>query len=334
MKYAPPCPAGRDDEVADYCFGDMGEGKRAEFEAHLLGCDVCWNAVLNLSPAVELIRTDKSLTKTFTAVDALVAAGVSSKLGRLFGGHLWQVLSSCCLYAALYSVALVLEVSYQFDQYYPGVLFLAAAVFVWVVLTSALGIWADWKVTAGGRASGLIFSASAFALAALVLYFALGLYLPNRPITEANFPAYPAHGAFLKDTLYFLPLAVVFLVIPYHFVVTMQRELRDGRYRLGMALLMNERWSVVPGGAVYLRVWWLCLTLFAAFLVSLALTSHLFENLKPGAFSGLFVQLVQWRLVLYFALGAECLLWYYRALNEIKRECLAAVSAQESGHSI
>jgi hypothetical protein len=334
MKYSPTCPDGRDGEVVDYCFGDMGDHGRAEFEAHLLGCEVCWDGALRLAPAVELIRGDKSLTKTFTDVDVLMTTGVSSRLQRLFGGHLWQVLVGCSLYAALYSVAVVLEVSYQFERYYPGVIFLAPAVFAWVALTSALGLGADWKATLGGRAMGLIFSTATFVSAALILYLALGLYLPNRPITEANFPAYPAHGAFLKDTLYFLPLAVVFLVIPYHFVVTLQRELREGRYRLGMALFMNERWSVVPGGSVYLRVWWLCLTLSGAFVVSLALTSHLFENLKPGTHSDLFVQLVQWRLVIYFTFGAECLLWYYHLLNEIKRECLAGISAQESRRSV
>lgn len=329
IKYAPPCPDGRDGEVADYCFGDMPEGERVDFDAHLLGCEVCWNGVLRLTPAVEIIRKEKALSETFSAADKLVITGVSSRLQRRFGGHLWHVVVGCCLYAALYSLALVLEVSYHFDHYYPSVILLSPVVFIWITLTSAFGLGADWKTTLRGRTVGLLFSSVTFVTAALLLYFALGLYLPNHPITEANFPAYPAHGAFLKDTYYFLPLGVVFLVLPYHLVVTMQNELQAGRYRLAMALLMNERWSVVPGGAIYLRVWWLCITLFCAFVVSLTLTSHLFENLKPGIYTGLFVQLVQWRLVIYFVLGVECLIWYYRSLNEIKHECLAAISAQQ-----
>ncbi len=38
----------------------------------------------------------------------------------------------------------------------------------------------------------------------------------------------------------------------------------------------------------------------------------------------LFTNLLQTRLALYFALGLECVVWYARALNEMKRECLAA----------
>jgi hypothetical protein len=313
--------------AAGYCFGDLSGDERSKFEAHLLECAVCWNEVLRLAPAVELIRQDRRLSESFTAPDMLVAAGASSRLQRIFGGHAWHVLAGCGLYASLYSVALLLEVSYRFDQYRRTAMILTPIVFVWILITSLLGLGADWKAVLNGRSSGLLFSSSIFVVVALLLYIALGQYLPNYPITEANFPAYPAHGAYLKDTYYFLPLAVVFLLLPYHFVVTMQRELQAGRYHLGLALLMNERWSVVPGGAVYLRIWWLGLILLLAFVVSLALTSHLFENLKPNAYTGLFMQLVQWRLILYFALGVECLLWYYRLLNGIKRECLGAVAS-------
>ncbi len=72
--------------------------------------------------------------------------------------------------------------------------------------------------------------------------------------------------------------------------------------------------------STYIRVWQLGLLLLAAAVVSLALTANLFNNLKPGAYMHLFMQLVQWRQVLHFALGMECVLWYYWSLNELKRQ--------------
>jgi hypothetical protein len=38
------------------------------------------------------------------------------------------------------------------------------------------------------------------------------------------------------------------------------------------------------------------------------------------------MQLVLGRVLLYFATGPFCVLWYSRALNEIKRECLAGMA--------
>jgi len=40
-----------------------------------------------------------------------------------------------------------------------------------------------------------------------------------------------------------------------------------------------------------------------------------------------FINLLQARWVLYFGLGLECLAWYSRALNELKRECVAVEMA-------
>jgi len=105
-------------------------------------------------------------------------------------------------------------------------------------------------------------------------------------------------------------------------VLAIQKELQAGERSFVLGLLVGERRSPVPRGAIYLRVWWLGFFLFVVAVISPALTAHLFDNLKPSPYINLFMQLVQWRLLLYLALALECLLWYYRFLNEIKRECL------------
>ncbi len=40
----------------------------------------------------------------------------------------------------------------------------------------------------------------------------------------------------------------------------------------------------------------------------------------------LFTQLVFWRLLLFFGLGVEGLIWYSKSLDEIKRECFVRLA--------
>lgn len=330
VKHSPVCADARRDFVTAYCFGDLGAAERESFERHLLDCEACWGEVRRLEPAVAVLRSEKDLGEGLRGYDMSVLLGISSRLTLPFGGHLWHVVVACALYALLHAAALILEVTYQLDRYRPTIWWVSFGVFVWVFITSATGLGLDWKFAARPKASKLTyFSVPAFIVSSLLLYAALRLYLPDSPITEAEFQTYPAHAAYLKDIGYFLPLGIVFLVLPYHFVLSMQRELSAGRHRLGLALLSGEKWSVTPRGAIYPRVWWLGLLLFGALVVSLTLTTHLFDNLMPGGHRNVFVQLVLWRMVLYFSLGLECLFWYYRSLNELKRECIGVIAAYQ-----
>lgn len=254
----------------------------------------------------------------------------AARLAATFGGHLWHVLASSALYALLYVVVLLLEVAYQFDRLGPPAIKLTPWVFLWVFGAAAAGLWVDWRWTSRGKTAGLLLSLPAFISGGLLLYMMLGQFLPRHPVTEADFQTYPAQGAYLKSVYYFLALAVVFMVLPYHFVLSIQRELREGRHRPVLDLLAGRRSSVAPAGAVYLRVWWLAVLLIAAASAALVAMAHMFESLKPNPHSGLFVQLAQWRFLLYVILGLECVVWYYWVLNGIKRECLEAMSAGKS----
>ncbi|HZE62508.1 MAG TPA: hypothetical protein VE056_01445, partial [Pyrinomonadaceae bacterium] len=52
---------------------------------------------------------------------------------------------------------------------------------------------------------------------------------------------------------------------------------------------------------------------------SLVMTSRLLDHLRPGKYMNLFTLLVYVRGILYFGLAMECLIWYYLALERIKR---------------
>lgn len=241
----------------------------------------------------------------------------------LFGGHLCHVLASCTLYALLYPVALLVEVAYQFDKFGAPAMRIAPWVFCWIMLTSSVGLAADWRWARRGEAKGLALCLLVFVGAAVALYVALGKFLPGAIVTEARFQTYTAHGAYLKSVYYFLPLAVLFLILPFHFVVSTQRELQAGGARAVLDVLLGGRQATPPAGSIYLRVRWLGLALAVAALVSLAVLAHLFENLLPNEHLNLFIQSVQWRTLLYFGLGLECLAWYYSSLGRLRRKCLA-----------
>lgn len=180
---------------------------------------------------------------------------------RLFGGHLCHVVASSALYALLYPVALLVEVAYQFDRLGAPALRLAPWVFGWIMLTSVTGLAADWRWARRGETKGLALCLLVFVGAAVALYVALGKFLPGAPVTEARFQTYTAHGAYLKSVYYFLPLAVLFLILPFHFVVSTQGELQAGRARIVLDILLGGRQAAPPAGPVYLKVRWLGLAL-------------------------------------------------------------------------
>jgi len=240
---------------------------------------------------------------------------------RLFRSALaedgWFLLTSCTLYALLYAIALFVEVAYQFNSYSVSAVRVAPFVFLWVWTTSMAGLVACRILTLTGRAYGLALAISLFVASGVVLYLSMGLILPNVPITKALFHTYPAHGAYLKSISHFFPLAVIFLVIPYHFVIAARTQIRLGSACQIRKLLTGERFGTAPEGTVFLRLKWLGVMLTVAAVASIVATAHLVDNLIPTEYTSMFTQLIHWRLVLYFSLGLICLLWYSRSLNAI-----------------
>jgi len=242
--------------------------------------------------------------------------------GDRFGDHLRHVLSGSVLYALLYAVALLLEVAYQFDRYGEAAVRLAPAVFLWILATTLVSLAASARLSPGGRVTGLVVPLLVLLGSGLLLCVVMGQFLPATPITEIRKQAQTAQGAFFKNACYFMPLAVVFLFLPFHFITSLQRELRSGRRRRVHDLLFGRRRSVSPENTIYLKVWQLGALLSGAAVLSLALTFSLLDSLEPGVYTNLFTLLVFLRVLLYFTLGLECLLWYAHSLNMLKRESL------------
>ncbi|HEX5702275.1 MAG TPA: transcriptional regulator [Pyrinomonadaceae bacterium] len=268
-----------------------------------------------ISPVKEVTESPTDSAATKIEIENNVSYSQPSTLdptSRLLSSplrnHVWHLLAACVLYALYYSVAFMLEVAYEYETYGIRALRITPLIFLWVMGTSLIGLVGGLRRTSRGSASGSLFSLSVFIGAGLTLYLVSGLFLPNHAITKALFQTYPAQGAFLKSVYYVLPLVVLFVVLPFHLIVAKESELLNGTWRAG---LEGHRYAS-PGG-VYLKTWWLAGILLGTFCVALLGTAHLFENLRSNPNSGLFIQLAQWRFLLYFLLGLECILWYQKA---------------------
>lgn len=243
----------------------------------------------------------------------------------LFRAHLWHVVGSSTLYASLYVMALVLEVSYEFSRYGLTVLKVTPLVFIWILLTSIPGLAIDWKLTGQGRTSGLWLGLLLFVGAAAALFGLLLPVLPSSPVTQAHFQTHTAQAAYIKDSGLFLMLAILFMIMPLHIVSGIEREIRKGQQEVILALLASDKRSLAPAGTVYIKPQLLGFLLGAITIWNLITRAYVLDQLSPGPYMNFFMGLYYVHLFLFLALPAYCFTWYYRALNEIKRKCLAAV---------
>ena len=312
------------DQLTGYCFGDLTESDRNSIEVHLLDCDACWQEVRRLIAAVETMRADKDLIRSISIEEVCSMLGISAKLDWPLGGHSIHAVLGGTLYALTYTFGLIPEIAYAFDRFGKTAMWVSPLVFLWILLSTLGALALDWRTTEQGRAGGLRWSIGVCVLAAAVLFGSLCFFLPNYPIVQMDTPAQTAQGAYLKGIVYVLPLAFLHLLVPFHFILAMQRELQEGRYRLALALLSGDKRAVTPDGSIHISIRTLWVLLLAAFLLSIPLTAGLFGHVKPSPYLGLFTLFIYLRWLAFFGLGLVCMFWYNRLLNELKRECLAA----------
>lgn len=267
-------------------------------------------------------ETGKEAAAASTGILDVIGVGRSAKSESLTFipiKHTAHTYVSCSLYAALYAAAVPLEVAYRFERFGRTALKITPLVFVTMFISSVVALALSRKLILKEKATaGLAVSILILLVAAALLLAALSFFLPNYPITESSFQTYPAQAAYLKDESYFLILAVFFLVIPFHFVATMERETENGNHRAVFSLITGNRLIAAPNGAPYLRVWMLAGLLLVFLIMSVAMTARLLDNLKPSQYQNLFVMLVYLRGLLFFGLGIECVIWYYRSLENLK----------------
>lgn len=229
---------------------------------------------------------------------------------------------SCAVaYAALYVVALFVEVAYEIEIYGRAAMLAAPLVFGWIFLTAYFGFFvAEKSASADDRLRGLLYTLAIFIGAAIVLYLALGFVLPSHSVTRLNMQAQPAHAAYLKNAAYFLAILLPCCVVPFRCAHVLTDEAyRRGNEREILHLLSGRRRAVAPGSALYLTPRGYGGLLLAIVVVMTPLTLNLFDNLKPAPQMNLFVQLVLWRTLLMLALAAQGFIWYSININRLRR---------------
>jgi DNA-binding winged helix-turn-helix (wHTH) protein len=238
---------------------------------------------------------------------------------RIFGRHFWFAVSACILYAGLYAIAALVEVAYEFDRYgAPGVK-IALVAFPWILATSIGGLAADWRFARQNPPVGFAICALIFLAGPAALYALSLLLLPAEPITKASFNTYTAQAAYLKTIFYFIALALLFLITPFHFVVALHSEIKANRGAVRDLLAEGEGgFRLRVRGAFYISARLLSVLLLVAAIVVFVAWNYLFSQLQPSPYKNLFQQLYELRIILYFALALVCLVWYHRALGELR----------------
>jgi len=324
---------GNIDSIGVYCFEQVGDDERYRFEAHLLECTFCWNEVRRLEAIIRSIEVDREASRDFDG-EIVSAAGISSLLRSLLAGHWAHAVIASILFGLMLAITVPMEIAFDYDRFEVFAWIASPIVFLVSAATTLMALGVDTKITRLNRNTGLV-------AAMLILLFVstlndaiVGTFLPPHSVTQASFQTWTARAAYLKGVVYCSGFALVFLLLPFHFVVSMQRELQAGRHRIGFELLTNTKFAIAPRGAPYLPVWVFCALLVFGAGYTLVSTAHLLEGLKATQYSNLFIHIIEIRWILFLALGAECCRWYYSAINELKRECAVVYRLAESGRNI
>ncbi len=248
-----------------------------------------------------------------------------TRFGHLIGDHAVHALASCLIYASLYALTLIIELTYQFDRFKSLAIVAAIGTFLWILISSVLALVLDHKLAQSERTTAFATGLAIFLGSAGSAYLILRPFLPDSSSVAAKFQTFTVQSAYLKDVCYFLLLVCIFWLPPFHFVASLERGIAAGKHKSCLSLVHREKHAVRPRGAIYpnpsiLLGLWLAIVVGGIFMLF-----HLFDNLKPSPHMNLFMQLVLLRTILYFVFGTECLVWYYGALDEIKRQCEAVL---------
>lgn len=314
-----------DEEIVDYCFGDLAEDRRAAFEVHLLTCDGCFAEVEHLVAGVRTLRGHAQASAgALHRSDLIGLLGLSGDLDEPFAGHLKFVALATSGYAILSAEALLTELSYFLDRFGRVALWTVPLALVWVGLAMLAAFNTGLRLTRADRSNALLASGAVFVTVVGLMLVGAQVILPHEPSIASAFVPRTVAAANLRNyVLYGLPLGLLFLLIPFQFVVAIQRDLVRGRHENVLRFFSKDPLAISPRGAVYIPPVILGGMLGVAAIYLVVANQYLLDNLLAGPHSELFTTLIYLRIGTGLALGGGGLAWYIRMLNEAKREALA-----------
>jgi hypothetical protein len=317
--------------LTSYCFGGLPDDARDEVERHLMACNACWQEFQRLDAAVRTLRFDATLELALPGNDVISLLGLSSRLGRPFGGHLLFALTIAGLYGLEWTIGVWSELGYAYDRFGRLAWALSVPVAGWVVGSLLVSLSLDVTATRAGGTNGLARSTIVILSSLGVLMMCLLAVLPAEPTIRASFQTRTAAVGYLKDAvLLFLPL-LVFIVPVFHAIVWLQRELRAGHADMVLGLLAKRADALIPRGMWFLSSRFLTGFLLVAGTLKIVGTNYMLDALKPGPYAGLFSLAAYLGTGVWLAIAVVSLAWYANNLNELKREAtaLAALTARK-----
>ena len=308
------------DAVTDFCFGHADDATRRLVEEHLIGCAVCRRETARLTSAVEVLRFDQELMPPATGNEVASAFGWSSRLHQPFAGHWWLAVISCAVYAGLYVAVMWVEIGLQYDRYAAKVSLGSPVIFGLIAATTYATLKLCWRRAVRGDEYSLTLSFLILLSAALAAYGLSWLILPQSSINGVSTP----QEIYVQNAGLFFSLALICLLVPFHFVVTLQRELAEGKHSAIFKLLRRDKDAVPARHTIYLRIWPVLITLALQVYLIWWMQFNFTNKLPPGNYRAFYVTVSQTTWFVYFVLGTSWMIWYYRMINELKRECLIA----------
>lgn len=283
-------------------------------------CAACRREVAKLTSAVEVLRFDRELMPPIAGHEAAAAFGLSSRLQQLLAGHRGLALVSCAVYAILYVLPMWVEISLQYERYAARVAMGMPFVIGLMSVTTYAALKLCWRRVARGDDYSLAFSFLILLAATLTAYGLSWIILPSWPVNIHSTP----QEIYVQNIGCDLALITICLLVPFHFIVSLQRELAEGRHNAVLKVLNREKDAVPVRHTIYLRIWPLLTVLTMQVYVIWRIQDRFMDTLAPGKHRVFFVTFSQTTWFIYFVLGASWMIWYYRMLNELKRECLIA----------
>lgn len=312
-----------------YAFGDeLNSVTRERVDRHLRICPTCAAELRRLSSAIRVLRHDPHLTPLLPAPDVVSVLGLSGRLEMAFGGHIRFATAAAALFAWLHAVPVVVEVAYEFDRYGSIAVGGGVGAFLWMLGVTLTGLWVttkDIQVGGAGVTKGLTVWLAGTALLCAVLW----QIFPAEPTVLASFGTWPSNLGYLKSVFYAWLVGPVFLLWPFQFVLSMQRELARGRHQGIVRLLSGDKGAIPPRGTLQPPLWALAVLWSGLFVFNYIGVNHLFSALQPDPHANLFRALVLLRSGAWMVLPAVCLIWYAHLRTELRRQ--AAFSAQLLG---
>jgi hypothetical protein len=315
--------------IAELCFGEAGGEERAALEAHLLVCDDCWTEFQLISEAVHVLRDQKTSLEPVMAADLIQLVGFGARVQGMLGGHRAIAAAIAMGFGAMVSLALLVEVAYQWELYSSWAPYASLGLGLGSAAVCLLSFEAMRARVLAGRSNGIAFALGPILAWAAVAALVVAPFLSAEPIVLANFQTMTARIGWMKSVGQALQIPLLSL-IPFHFVLAMQYELWANRVDRILRVLTRDPMAVTPRGSLFIRpaIAAVIFVLFASWWI--IGSAHLLENLQPGPYLGLFMTLGILRMMLVLLTLLAVLIWYARALNELKREAIAISAGRKA----